>query len=136
MLDLIKTFGIAGVAILAGFYLIRDVLGPLVKTVTRKAKGESGEPRNKPPDNCPLVPDIGKIAVLEFNLNTLNVKVTDFTKALEDAGISVDNKLDIVLAEMKEMREEFTSTLIKFSDRLARTETHIEHLLKMRRSGG
>lgn len=136
MLDLLKTFGWTGVAILCVFYLVRDVLGPLVKTVTRKAKGESGESRTKPPDNCPLVPDIGRIAVLEFNLNTLNVKVTDFTKALEDAGISVDNKLDIMLQEMKEMREEFTSTLIKFSDRMARTETHIEHLLKMRRGGG
>lgn len=127
-MDIIKSVGLTGVAVLVAFYLVRDVLGPLVKYVTRKAKGEG--PHATEHDS--VVP---RMAVLEVNLGTLETKVADFRQLLEQSGAAMDNKLDIVLEELKDMRAEFTRTLSNLTERITRTETHVEHLLRNKSHG-
>lgn len=128
-MDIIKSVGLTGVAVLVAFYLVRDVLGPLVKYVTRRAKGET-EPHDK--SHEPIAP---RVAVLEVNLGSLETRVADFHQLLEQSGAAMDNKLDIVLEELKDMRGEFTRTLANLTERITRTETHVEHLLRNKARG-
>lgn len=127
-MDLLKSIGITGIAVLVAFYLVRDVIAPLVKNVIRRSRVES-EPR--------------RLQVLEVNLSTLTTRVEDFGKVLAEQNemvdklsISVDNKMDIVLAELKEMRDEFSEAYRAMAERIAKAETHIEHLLRTRAARG
>lgn len=73
-MDVIKTFGVAGLAVLVAFFLVRDVLAPLVKSVTHK---------NKPSEP-------NRVQVLELNLTKLTTRVEDFGKILYEQNESVD----------------------------------------------
>lgn len=133
-MDLLKDIGATGLWLLVCFYLVRDVLAPLVKSVTRKAKnGIEGreETQNKE-----------KIAVLAIDLTRLTAQVADFHSLLETNTQNnerqfqaVDDKIDIVLAELKEIRDEFGSSFRAMTERIAKAETHIEHLLRTRTHG-
>ena len=121
-MDVLKTFGVAGLAVLVAFFLVRDVLAPLVKSVTHKSKQPS-EPN--------------RVQVLELNLTKLTTRVEDFGKILceqnesvDKLGQAVDNKMDIMLQELKEIRDEFADAYREMAQRISKAETHIEHLLK------
>ena len=129
-MDLLKGIGITGVAILVAFYLVRDVLGPLVKSVLRKTKPTIGTQDNR-------------VLALEVDLAKTSTRVEDFAKllaesneAMDNLGRAVDSKMDIVLQELQEMRGEFTEAYRAMTERIAKAETHIEHLLRTRAARG
>lgn len=128
-MDLLKSIGITGVAVLVAFYLVRDVLGPLVKSVLRRPKS------NASPE--------ARVIALEVDLGKVSTRVEDFAKLLAESnetmdklGQSVDNKMDIVLQELSEIRGEFSEAYRAMTERIAKAETHIEHLLRTRAARG
>lgn len=134
-MDLLKSIGATGLLLLVCFYLVRDVLAPLIKSVTRKSKESNDEPveaQNKE-----------KIAVLAIDLTRLTTKVGDFQELLEQNSANterqfqaVDDKIDIVLSELKEIRDEFGNSFRAMTERIAKAETHIEHILRTRSARG
>lgn len=140
LLDLLKSYGIGGLAVLVSYYLVRDVLSPLVKMARRKSA---------PPPVVPLpLPGDNKLQVLELNFKEMSTKVTSFEALLEQSGSAMDEKLDIVLADNKDFRDLLMEELRKLRDtvtqgqkemgekfaavneRIKGAETHLEHLLK------
>lgn len=122
-MEVLKTLGAGGLIVLVCFYFVRDVLAPLVKTVTRRTKSNGN-----PPD---------RVLALELDLGKLSIRVEDFSTLLKQhsalvdtLGQSMDNKMDIVLQELTDMREEFGKAYRAMTERIARAETHIEHLLR------
>lgn len=125
---------VAAVTLLILYLLVKDVVIPLVKKTT--SKKEKATPMH---DTCPhaedaaaraVQPIAAKIPVLEFNLQTHETRLTEFSELIKEnhaqaerTATALDNKLDIVLAELKEFREAII-------DRVSRVETHIEHLLQ------
>lgn len=128
MMDVLKSVGIGGLAVLACFYLVRDVLAPLVKSVTRKAK-PNGSPETR---ILALEVDLGKVSTRVEDFSTL---LQEYNASVDTLGRSMDNKMDIVLQELSEMRSEFTEAYRAMTERIAKAETHIEHLLRTRGRG-
>lgn len=116
MFDIIKQFGVTGLAVLATFYLIRDVLGPLVKAANRRWSAQPEQP--------------GRIELIEHDVRSLGERADEFQKSLDDSGVAIDNKMDMILQELKEMRQEFGEKLFQLAERTKGTEKDIEHLLK------
>lgn len=134
-MDLLKSIGATGLLLLVCFYLVRDVLAPLVKSVVRKSK----EPKVEPVE----AQNKEKIAVLAIDLTRLTTKVGDFQEMLEQNSANterqfqaVDDKIDIVLSELKEIRDEFGNSFRAMTERIAKAETHIEHILRTRAARG
>lgn len=110
---------ILGVAILSVYTLIKDVLVPTVRKALKTGK------------EIPVIPsEPSRLAVLEVNLSAVTAQVVQFDKLLQETSISHDNKLDLVLAELKELREEHAAAHQQLTERIAKAETHIEHLLQ------
>ena len=109
MMDILRNLGIGGLALLVCYYLIRDVLGPLVKKALGKNNGNPND----------------RVMVLEVNFATLSTKVADLRELMNLHQASMNSKLDLVLKEVRQIREVLT-------ERIAKAETHIEHLLKGR----
>lgn len=135
-METLKSIGATGLLLLVCFYLVRDVLAPLVKSVTRKGKTE---PKAEPVE----VQNKEKIAVLAIDLSRLTAQVTDFHALLEQNSENterqfqaVDDKIDIVLSELKEIRDEFGNSFRAMTERIAKAETHIEHILRTRAARG
>lgn len=133
MIDLVKTLGIAGAAAVAMIFLIRDVLGPLVKDVVGKKKAAEQ-----------MRPGADRVTALEINLTNLStqvtqlesrlgVKNTELVNLVDERSIATDNKLDIVLAELKSLREDHAEAHRQLGERIARAETNIEHILRTAR---
>jgi len=127
--------GTLGAALLIIYLLVKDVTIPLVKKLLRKN-------RLMDPEDRPLGSLEKRIEVLEINLSNERVRLADFAEMLKDqaraseqASIITDQKLDRVLAELKEIREEFERRYAGFGERLRGVEVHIEHLLKGKRAG-
>jgi hypothetical protein len=117
-MDVISTLGLALMVI---YVLVKEVIGPLV--------------RKKPSvdTTTDLVPV--RLSVLEVNLKTMESRIVEFRQLIERTGqaqdqasSALDNKMDIVLAELKEFREQVAT-------RLTRVETEVETLLRGSRNG-
>lgn len=134
MIELVRTLGIAGAAAVAFIFLIRDVLGPLVKyTVEKKTKASDEGPRKG-----------DRVTVLEVNLSNLTTQVVKLETALgaqtdqlqefvDERAVATDNKLDMVLAELAELRKEHTDQTRMLGERIARVEENVRHLERTRR---
>lgn len=146
MIELVKTLGIAGAAAVALIFLIRDVLGPLVKYVVEKKKRIADDaPRPKADDRVRVLEiDLAKLSTQVTNLETvLGGKNTELQTLVDERSIATDNKLDIVLAELKSLREDHDEQHRALADRMAEqyrilgerikgVETDIKHLEKPR----
>lgn len=132
MIELVKTLGIAGAAAVAMIFLIRDVLGPLVRYVVGKKKAAE-----------PMRPGADRVTALEVNLTNLSTQVTQLETRLgvkntelqtlvDERSIATDNKLDIVLAELRDLREAQAEQHRHLDVRLARVEENVKHLEKTR----
>jgi hypothetical protein len=117
---------VLGVFALALYTLIKDVLSPLVKRVLKT---------KLPATERETVSD-SRLAVLEVNLTAVTAQVVSFDKLLSDTSIAIDNKIDLVLVELKELREEQAEAHRNMIERISRAETHIEHLLGPARHSG
>lgn len=109
-MDILSTLGLSLVVI---YVLVKEVVGPLV----RKKRPEAN--------------DMGvRLAVFEVNLKTMETRIGEFREVIERnartqdvASTALDNKLDIVLEELREFRESIAS-------RLTRVETQVETMLR------
>lgn len=103
------------------YVLIKDVVGPLVRYVVK---------RNQPEESSSALPlsvsDVKtKFAVFELDLSTLKTQIVDFKQLLQEhreeqekSSIALDNKIDMVLEELKQI-----------GNRLTAVETIVEHVL-------
>jgi hypothetical protein len=87
----------------------------------------------------PLVPVISsydsKIQALEIDLSKLTTQVVQFSTVLEESGQAMDEKLDILLDEFKNLRETYVAGQLDVVQRLTRAETNIDTLLRNTRRG-
>lgn len=126
----------AAVTLLILYFLVKDVVIPLVKKVTGKKEKTMTPPPESITQAAELAavkavePIAAKLPVLEFNLKTHEARLAEFSDLIranntqaEHVATAMDNKLDIVLQELKEFREAII-------ERVSRVETHIEHLLQ------
>lgn len=124
-----------GIAVLAVYVLAKDVIRPLVKQVLGKKDDDNVH-------RCPIRLD-GRVSVMEINLTKLETRIVDFGRLQEEYSTAVDNKLDMVLAELKELRDHFDGRITKLADRvderlttlgerMATAETDVKHLLQRR----
>lgn len=119
----------AAVTLLILYLLVKDVVIPLVRKVTKKKTALEECPYGVAAAAKAIEPIAAKIPALEFNLKTHEAKLVDFGELLrehqrrnDETAIAVDNKLDIVLAELKDFREAIIARVVSL-------ETHVEHLL-------
>lgn len=126
-----------GLSLLIGYLAIKDVIGPLVKYVIKKKKGEdhSDDPR------CPIGVD-DKVRVLEIDLVGVKTRVASFSELLDEhvkraeaTATALDDKLDVVLAELKDFRESIDTRLRVLEGWAEGVKVHLDHLLKRRQSG-
>lgn len=119
--------GATGGLVIVLYLVVKDVLAPIVKSTFKGKKQHDTE--LQPTDET-------RLRVLEVNLSAVTAQVVSFDKLLNETGESLDNKIDLVLAELKEMREEQAESARILTERIARAETHIEHLLQTTRRAG
>lgn len=130
MIELVTKLGLYGVLGIAAVYLFRDVLGPLVRYVVEKKK-QTAEAR----------PKADRVTALEVNLSNLTTQVVKLENAMgeratetqnlvEERAIAADNKMDMVLAELKSLREDHHEAHRMLGERIARAEANIENLVR------
>lgn len=117
-MDLVQTLG---VSLLVLYLLVRDVIGPLVKKLINRDKDAQEGPTQT-----------ARLTVLEVDLGNVRAQLVDFERALEEAGKNLDNKLDMVLAELAELRNETAEAHRMLGERIRATEVHIEHMRSIR----
>lgn len=143
MIELITKLGLAAGVTVVAYALVQKVLGPLVAyVVDRKRTADVAKPK------------ADRVTALEINLTNLStqvtqletrlgVKNTELVNLVDERSIATDNKLDIVLAELKSLREDHEQQHRALSERMADqyrilgerikgAETNIEHLLSKR----
>ena len=127
---------------LFAFWLLYVVGKDAVVPLVNKLRGKATE--SKGPAGRDLCPVEGRVTVLELDLGSHKVRLADLAELIKEHGeetertsISLDNKLDLVLTELKEAHEAIEARLAAFGERLKGVEVHIEHILKggSRRSG-
>lgn len=118
-------------------YVVTKDLGiPLVRSINDRKKAKSETPPPKPSE-CPYIEPLKtRVIALELNFTQQTARLADLgelfkeeRKSMEDASVMSDNKLDMVLAELKEFRESIETRLGNVTERLAVTETNVGHLL-------
>lgn len=100
------------------YVIIKDVVKPLIQMIKNRRE-ENGAHANGSMHEIRT-----KVAVLEIDLSAFKAQVVDFKSLLDRnrqeqdaANIAMDNKLDMVLSELREV-----------SQRLSVVETHVQHL--------
>lgn len=124
------------------YVVVKDFGIPLVRAISDRKKSKI-ETVQSP--ECPYIEPVKtKVIALELNYTQQTARIADLAdiikeqrQAAEDAAIISDNKLDMVLAEVKEFRESIEMRIGKVIERLAITETNVAHLLanQQRRRG-
>lgn len=125
-----------GLTLIIVYLLIKEVLGPLVKHVLRKKANEPVDAHKVDGEKCPIGVDV-RVTALEVNLSNLSARVVDFPRLLADqerradeTATVTDNKLDLVLQSIDELKAEMSTAHLKMAERMTRVEAIIEHVLK------
>lgn len=126
-------------ALWAGYVIIKDLIVPLANKIMHRKEDAAPRPE------CPLLqPLTTRVNVLEVNLARESSRMLDLAEALKEHVTStshsfdvMENKLDMVLQELKEFRESVEDRVSKLGERMKGAEVNLEHLLKRRgRAGG
>lgn len=126
MVELLKTIGIGGLAVLVCFYLVRDVLGPLVKRAVKKGNGNGDEKQEKQ-DKFPESAQ-ARVLALELNWSAVSAQVVSLESLLNRTVQSVDHKIDTLLERLTEIRDGQAEHNRLMSERMAKAETNIDNL--------
>lgn len=124
-------------AVWLAYIIFKDVGVPLVNKFTHK------RPEEKVQQECPLLqPVVARVTSLEIAAGKQSERVVDLSDMLREHASSTsrtfdvtENKLDMILAELKEFREANEGQFRQLGERVKGTEVHVEHLLKSRRGG-
>lgn len=132
--------GIAGGLVVVLYLIISRILTPLVRNALKRHKDGA-------PVTAAVAADHPRLGALEVKFSAFEAKVDarvidlegalrsigDTTRALDEkieaTSAALDDKMDVMIREMQDMRKEASLRDIQYSDRLARLETNMEHLL-------
>lgn len=124
-MDVAQTLGVLTLVL---YVLVRHVIAPMVKYLMRRKTAVDPERHME-----------RRVGVLEVDLAGLKARVVDFQDLLtqhNEATQALDVKMDVMLTEFQSMRTDFAEAHRLLGERIARAETHIEHLLRRRGHAG
>jgi hypothetical protein len=121
-MEVLKGIGIDGLAVLVCFYLVRDVLGPLVRSVVKKRKTATE-------DRATVATTTeNRVLALELNWAAVTAQVVSLEALLNRTAQSLDHKADTMLVRLTEIRDEQAEHNRLMAERMARAETHIDNI--------